>query len=191
MGMQRSLQTAHYWAVELDRAYQTINRALDGRKPDEIRPRGKGTQALWYLTSVLQALGGGEELDGNAERARKDSEAADKLALENAETRGELGRLSEMEEWFGGHIERARARLIQIPNALGQFVDPRTAGSVVAESRRLIHEALAELAADSAAARPAPVAAMDTAADPDGEPVGGPETPPLKRKQRRARAVAN
>src|SRR4051812_21033109 len=127
MGMQRSLQTAHYWAVELDRAYQTINRALDGRKPDEVRPRGKSTQALWYLTSVLQALGGGEELDGNAERARKDAEAADKLALENAETRSELGRLTEMEEWFGGHVERARARLIQIPNALGQFVDPRTA----------------------------------------------------------------
>lgn len=191
MGMQRSLQTAHYWAVELDRAYQTINRALDGRKPDEVRPRGKGTQALWYLTSVLQALGGGEELDGNAERARKDSEAADKLALENAETRGELGKLSEMEDWFGGHIERARARLIQIPNALGQFVDPRYSGSVVAESRRLIYEALAELAADGTKARAAPSEAVDAASDADGEPVGRPEAPSLKRKQRRARAVEN
>jgi hypothetical protein len=191
MGMQRSLQTAHHWAVELGRAYQTVNRALDGRKPDEVRARGKSTQALWYLTSVLQALSGGEELDGNAERARKDSEAADKLALENAETRGELGRLSEMEDWFGGHIERARARLIQIPNALGQFVDPRNSGSVVAESRRLIYEALAELAADGAEAGAAPAEAVDTAPDSDGEPVGRPEAPSFKRKQRGTRAVEN
>jgi hypothetical protein len=160
-------------------AGEGIPRNADGSYP--------GPQLVaWYVERCS-----GETLDGNKERARKDAEAADKLALENAETRGELGRLSEMEEWFGGHVERARARLIQIPNALGQVVDPRTAGSVVAESRRLIYEALAELASDAASAGAEPAEEMDAAADPYGEPVGGPEAPPIKRKQRRARTVAN
>lgn len=191
--MQPQLWTLNALAVELDRDRRALAKALDELTPDEQTTDAAGrVSRKWRMARVFSHLAGaGEALDGNAERARKDKESADKLALENAETRGELGKLSEMEDWFGGHVERARARLIQIPNALGQFVDPRTSGSVVAESRRLIYEALAELAADGAAVGAPDPQAVDAAADPDGEPVGGSEAPPLKRKQRRARAVAN
>lgn len=133
----------------------------------------------------------GDELDPQKERARRDKEMADKLALENAERRGELVVLSEVVEHFGGHIDRCCSRLEQIPDALGQFCDPRVASVIVPECRRLIHQARSELAADMAASGTAAVREVDASADGNGEPVGGPEPQAVKRKQRRARPVAN
>jgi hypothetical protein len=160
-------------------AGEGVPRNVDGTYP--------GAQLVaWYVDRCS-----GEKLDANRERARKDAEAADKLALENAVTRSELGRLSEMEEWFGGHVERARARLIQIPDAVGQFCDPRNAAIVVTEVRRLIYEACAELASDGASVGAQDHSAVDAATNPNGEPVGGPVPKAVERKQRRARTVAN
>lgn len=191
--MQAQLWTLNALAVELGRDRRALARALDELTPDDKTADAAGrVSRKWRMARVFSHLmGSGEALDGNAERARKDKESADKLALENAVTRSELGKLSEMEEWFGGHIDRCRARLIQTPDALGQFCDPRNAAVVVAEARRLIYEALAELAADGAEISAAVDEAVDAAADSDSEPVGGSKPPPLKRKQRRARPVAN
>lgn len=133
----------------------------------------------------------GEKLDAVAERARKDKEHADKLALENAETRGELGRIGDVTEWFGQHVDRCCTRLDQIPDALGQLCEPRIAAIVVPECRRLIHEARAELAADATAGSAGHSESVAAAANGNGQPVGGREPPTLERKQRRARTVAN
>lgn len=191
--MQAQLWTLSALAVELGRDRRSLARALEGLEPDEQETDGaERVTRRWRMARVFAHLAGsGDGLDAVAERARKDKEAADKLALENAVTREELGKLDEMEEWFGGHVERSRARLIQIPDALGQFCEPRNAAVVVAEARRLIYEALAELAADGSETGAEGGEALGAAADPDGERMGGQEPPAVERKQRRAGAVAN
>jgi hypothetical protein len=71
--------------------------------------------------------------------------------MENAERRGELAAVSDIADVFGGHIDRCCTRLDQIPDALGQFCDPRVASVIVPECRRLIYAARNELSADMAA----------------------------------------
>lgn len=97
---------------------------------------------LWYFSERRT------DLDLTAERAALAKVQREKIEMENAIRRGEIGLVSDMEEWFGGHVERAQKRLIQIPDELGQFCDQRAAPTVVSEARRLIYEALAELAGD-------------------------------------------
>lgn len=155
------------------------------RNPDGSYP-GPALVA-WYV--VRQS--GGEALNAVKERARKDKESADKLAFENAVTRGDLARMHEADEWFGGHIERCRSRLIQLPDAIGQFIDPTSAPVVIGHTRRLVYEALAELATDSAETGSGSSGAVAAAADPDGESVGGSPTPAFKRGKRRAGSMAN
>lgn len=194
--MQAQLWTLSGLAVELGRDRRAVAKALEGLEPDseETDSAGRVTRS-WRMARVFAHLTGsgekGERLDGNAERARKDKEAADKLALENAVTRGELGRISDVVEWFGGHVDRCRARLLQVPDAIGQFCDARNAAVVVAEVRRLLYQALSELAADAPASGLAAPAAVGASADTDGQPVGGSGAPPLKRGKRGARPVAN
>lgn len=191
--MQAELWTISGLAVELERDRRTLARSLEGLEPDQSETDGAGRVTRRYRMArvVAHLFTGDAALDGNAERARKDKESADKLALENALTRSEVGLISEMEAWFGSHVERAQARLIQIPDALGQFCDTRSATIVVGEARRLIHEALEELAADGAARGSDGAEEMAPTAEPDGVRVVGSAPKAVKRKQRGAGAVAN
>src|SRR6185436_17054686 len=90
-----------------------------------------------------------ERLELDRQRARLAEEQADKCALDNAIRRGEVGSVAEMAEYYGQNIDRAQRRLQQIPQALGQYVDERSAGTVIAAAARLIDECIAELAADA------------------------------------------
>jgi hypothetical protein len=190
--MQAKFWTVNALAIELERDRRTLAKLLEGLTPDIQDDSGSRVTRKWRMSRVFAHLSGGDaELDGNAERARKDKEAADKLALENAQTRNELGRIDEMATVFGGHIERARARLIQVPDVLGQFCDPKSGPKLIGEARRLIHEALTELAADAASGAGIDLAQVAAATDPEGERVVGPISKAVERKQRGARAVAN
>jgi hypothetical protein len=131
------------------------------------------------------------DLNPVQELARKNKALADKTEMEIAVKAGELGAISQVAEWYAGHIRKCKARLVQIPDAVGQFVDPRNAGVVVAEVRRLLFEALAELAAGRPRLGGADSGGVGAAADSDGEPVGGPESPVVERGKRRAGAVAH
>jgi hypothetical protein len=131
------------------------------------------------------------DLNPVQELARKNKALADKTEMEIAVKAGELGVISQVAGWYGDHVRKCKARLVQIPDAVGQFCDPRNAGIVISEVRRLIHEALAELAADRPRLGQPDSGGMGAAADSDGEPVGGPEPQAVQRGKRGAGAVAH
>lgn len=182
---KRLLHTAHFWAQQLGVGDKEVRAVLEDREPDGHR----GTQPTFYLTTVYQALAETSGLNAGHERARKDKEAADKLALENAETRGEIARIPELVERFGRHVMRCCTRLDQIPDALGQLVDPAVAAVVVKECRRLIYEARIELAADTAEGVAADSESVAAAANGNGERVGRRKSNPIAREQRGAGTV--
>jgi hypothetical protein len=167
----RLLSTTARSLRDWEAAGEAVPRNSDGSYPGPAL-------VAWYSER------GGETLDANRERARKDKEMADKLSLENQLRRGELSVTKQIVSAFGGLVAAARSRLIQIPDALGQFCDARYATVIVAEARRRIYEALAELAADVGAD-------LDAAADADGERVGGREPEALERGERRTGSMAN
>lgn len=174
---------------------KTIRAWIRSGMPVEVAgKRGRGVQKTqvslrkaveWYFTENFERL----ELD--RQRTRLAEEQADRLADEKAVRRAELIPLADVAGFYGDHIVRARARLIQIPDALGQFCPREEAGELIAQARRLVTEALAELAAGTPPRSAAPRAALDTAAGPDGEPMGGSGASALERKQRRAGTVAD
>lgn len=139
----------------------------------------------WYFEENFERL----ELD--RQRTRLAEEQADRLADEKAVRRAELIPLADVAGWYGDHVVRARARLIQIPDALGQFCPRDSAAEVTSQARRLVTEALDELAAGAPPGREHDRAVMDAAAEADREPVGGPGANALERKQRGARKVAD
>jgi phage terminase Nu1 subunit (DNA packaging protein) len=133
----------------------------------------------------------GSDLDYTAERARLAKAQADKTEIENAVRAGQLLDASRVVREVGDMLSAFRARVIAIPSAVGQYFSPDVGPVVVGELRTRLYEALAELSeyrpSVPADAGEDPVAAAGA----DGEPVGGREAPPIERKQRRTRTVAN
>jgi hypothetical protein len=172
--MQAQLWTISGLAVELAQDRRSLARRLEGLEPDEESEDKAGrVSRKWRMARVVAHMAGvSTDLDANKERARKDKESADKLALENARTRGELAAVTEIADWYGAHIDRCSTRLDQIPDALGQLCDPRIAAIVIPECRRLIHEARAELAIDVRHIGGDDSDEVDTAPDRDRESMG-------------------
>ena len=111
----------------------------------------EGRSDLYPSESALAAIyeierPSADELDLSTERARLAKAQADKTEIENAVRCGELSITTRVVEWYGGMVANAKSRLLQLPDALGQQLDPATAPRIVALARRLIHEALLELA---------------------------------------------
>jgi phage terminase Nu1 subunit (DNA packaging protein) len=147
----------------------------------------------WYFHENYERL----ELD--RARTRLADEQSRKVALENALRTGELGELSiwqrELEKFFG----ELRAAFLAFPIKLAPQLD----GDVNRRKdtlERAVHELLNALASYASGAgvgegvprkdrsvRKRSAATTET----DGESVGGSAKTPVKRKQRRARAVAN
>src|SRR5688572_18863745 len=127
--MQAELWTLSGLAVELDRDRRALAKALEGLEPDSEETDGAGrVTRRWRMARVFQHLvGGGEGLDAAHERARKDKEMADKLALENAVRRAELVEASVVSGEWASIVSNVRARLIQLPDAIGQFCDAKYA----------------------------------------------------------------
>jgi len=185
--MQSELWTLNRLAVELGRDRRALARDLDGLEPDHVEAMKAGRMdRRWRLKRVVEHLyaGGAGELDGPRERARKDKESADKLAMENAVRRGELIEMEEVERGYGSLVMAARARLIQLPDAIGQFCPPSVAGVVIAEVRKRVYEALTDLANT-----PEPTVHATTAVN--GERVGGQDETVVEREQRGAGTMEN
>jgi hypothetical protein len=189
--MQARLWTLNGLAVELDKDRRSLARQIETLEPDKVSGRGRVTRKYRMARVVAHISGSSSRLEVNTERARKDKESADKLALENAMTRGELGRITEMAEWFGGHIDRCRVRLLQIPDAIRQFCDPQIGAPIVAEAKRLIDEAITELAADIAEGESATGPPLATTAVADDQPMGGRKKNPKSGSVSRAGKVAH
>ncbi|WP_426313856.1 hypothetical protein ACN9MF_20295 [Methylobacterium fujisawaense] len=79
-------------------------------------------------------------LDGEFEKARKDKELADRTALQNAVTRGELVAIEEV----GKQVEReyavVRERLLGIAGKLGADLTPKQVARIEAEIRDALEE---------------------------------------------------
>lgn len=165
--MQAQIWSLSGLAVELALDRRSLARKLEGLEPDEEDEDKAGrVSRRWRMARVVAHLTGtAVDLDAGKERARKDKESADKLALENAQTRGELVGITEIAEWYGSHVDRCCTRLDQVPDALGQLCDPRTAASVVPECRRLINDARSELAVDARDPQEPDSGEVDSAAD--------------------------
>ena len=110
----------------------------------------------------------GADLDASRERARKDKEWADKLAIGNQASRGEyLPRdptLGSVAVAYG----IVQSGVVQLPDEIGQICPPGIAPAIVAESRIRCHQMLADCAA-----RLRELARAAT--DADSESVGGSE----------------
>ena len=120
----------------------------------------------------------GEDLDLNAERARKAKEEADKLEMQNAQMRGELLARDDVNAAVVGAFARVRARLIGVPSKVAPVVVSMEApAEAEAAIRGAVYEALKELAETSVSDLCGDDGGMVEDAGPptgpDGEPVGG------------------
>jgi len=152
--MQSRLWTLNALAVELGRDRRSLARALDGLQPDESRQVGARTERKYRLVRVIEHLYArapdGDELDPAKERARRDKEAADKLALENAETRGDIARVSVMVQEVGAMLADHRQNALGIPSKLA----PALAGLDAANIKERLTDAVYQLLNDLADYQP-------------------------------------
>lgn len=163
----------------------------DWEKDGEGTPRNAdGTYSGPALVAWFVARQGGDGLDLNEQRARLAKWQADKTEQEVEARAGKLLDEDEVVTWVANMISIVKARFLQIPDAVGQLLDPKYSQIVVRENRRLIHEALAELVIKRPSTRSVDVG-LGGATGTNGERMGGPETQTVKRKQRRARSVEN
>ena len=92
----------------------------------------------------------GETFDYLGERARLTHEQADKVALENAELRADLVRMSVVEPYWAAMGATVRQKLLSIPNHLGALVaDREQRAKFITNAETLINEALAEIQKDA------------------------------------------
>lgn len=148
---------------------------------------------------AAQALPPGK-IDGEQERARKDKEAADRLELQNAVTRGELAPLAEMVSAVTSAFARVRAKILTIPSKVAPLVVGETSTVVVRDVvKNEVHNALEELAGtrlrDWTFSPPGDpdelLDGADTAAEPDHKRVGRQGKTPKPRSVGRTRKVGN
>ena len=148
--MQSRLWTLNALAVELSRDRRSLARALDGLQPDESRPVGARTERKYRLVRVIEHLYArapdGDELDPAKERARRDKEAADKLALENAETRGDIARVSVMVREVGAMLADHRQNALGIPAKLASVLVGLDADRIRSKLEDAVYELLGDLA---------------------------------------------
>lgn len=95
----------------------------------------------WYFAENYERL----ELD--RERTRLAAEQADKVAIENAESRGDLARISVIAKEFADAIAGAQSLLLAIPTKEAPMLAPMTnANAIESRLRNAITEALQQLA---------------------------------------------
>ncbi|MFB0491964.1 phage terminase Nu1 subunit (DNA packaging protein) [Methylobacterium sp. OAE515] len=132
---------AHVFLAERN-FYELLDRGVVERQPageydlDIVREE---------VIRQLRAAASGREkkpgaLDGEFEKARKDKELADRTALQNAVTRGELVAIEEV----GKQVEReyavVRERLLGIAGKLGSDLTPKQVARIEAEIRDALEE---------------------------------------------------
>lgn len=159
--------------IDLDRLSLSQLTRLTGRAPATIRERLEGLEPVaqdgrtrWYEPqAALERIYGGSGYDLTAERARLAKEQADKLAMDNAETRGELVRGGSVESWLVSLLSGLVVRMRAIPaKAAPEAHGAASIAEVEAVYRRHQDEVLAEIA-DARFIAPAPAERAAAASD--------------------------
>jgi hypothetical protein len=85
-----------------------------------------------------------------AERARLTHEQANKTALENAELRADMVRMTVVESYWASLGAACRAKLVSVPSKLGALVaDASARVKFIGQAEALIYDALAEIQSDA------------------------------------------
>lgn len=123
------------------RSLRDWEKAGDGipRNPDGTYP-GPALVA-WFVSRQT-----GDELDAMKERARKDKEAADKLALENAKTRGELAPIAVMEDEVASLLGDHRTNALGLPSKAAPLLVGLNADQIRERLEEFVYELLGDLA---------------------------------------------
>ena len=155
-----------YLAELTGKAWRTVKKRLVKAGIQPVRQDGAAD--YYDSTAALPALyleADIGQLDATRERARKDKEMADKLAMENDVRRRELLPQAEVIETIGGVIGDANSRLVQLPHVVEQVCPREVAVAVAALVRKYIYEIIDDLGRGSARV-------LAGTSDPDGERVG-------------------
>jgi hypothetical protein len=198
---QRRLYSKAELAVELEKDRATVGNILRNIPPDgELN----GHPAYYVMTAfrAVYLSQDGAALDPTQERARKDKELADKTALQNAVTRGELFSGAVVTRLVVDAFSRVRTRFLALPTYLAPVVaHTETIHEIEAVISDGVNDTLGELsepavlrAAGADTARSLDDASglvQDTEAStaPDDQRVGRQRAQAKPRGERRARAV--
>lgn len=132
-----------------------------------------------------------------AERTRLTKAQADKAELEAAELARELVRAEDVKLTWGEMIAAVRAKLLSLPSKLApQVAPPGRVAEAQALAEAMIYEALSELAGEGLPAHRGRTGGSGsgdagTAAEADGESVGGSVQKAVKRVKRRTGTLAH
>jgi hypothetical protein len=102
-----------------------------------------------YIRELREKAGGRYtegDLDPMQERARKDKAMADKYERENLIAEGKLHDGEEVTQYIANANHRAKTRLLRLPRAIALAVPKECSIEAEQESKRLVYEALEELA---------------------------------------------
>jgi hypothetical protein len=151
------------------------------RNPDGTYP---GPALVSYHVQKLT----GDDLDLNKERARLAKEQADRTALANAISRGDVIPSSLAERWATDMIIAARAQFLSMPTKLApQLVGLTDVNAIAMAIKANVYEGLSGLAAKPPAVEG--MGEMEPAAELDRQPVGRPRKDAQQRKRSGAGAV--
>ena len=107
----------------------------------------EGDVGRWIRAQSADLVGG---YNYEAERARLTHEQADKTALENAELRADLVRMSVVESYWASLGAACRSKLVSIPSKLGTLIaDAAARVKLIGQAEALIYDALAEIQSDA------------------------------------------
>lgn len=128
--------------------FRTVRKRAQAAGLVPIQSTGKSD--LYDSVALLRAVLAPEpdasgELDPIQERARRDREAADKLALENAVARGDLVRLSVWQDELAAFLGEIRAQLLAMPSRMAPQLVGKSLGEVGDRIGADVHDVLDRL----------------------------------------------
>lgn len=154
-------QTLRTWTLEHNPPPRDANGKFLARefghwiRRHQILKTGRGGKHVYLPPGVvIQSMSpdGGlpsAKKDYNAERTRKEAAAADKIEMENALSRGELVRASDVEKGWSDILSRVKTRVMQVPYTCAMMVvGDNDLASVQAKIRDVVRDALLELSTD-------------------------------------------
>lgn len=174
-----------------ERGFPCIEKGA-GRAPSKYDTQDCIQWLIEHEKRKLTQTPDGQFIDLDQERARLTREQADKVAMDNEERRRRLVDSDRVGMWWGKIISNAKTRLLAIPTKAAPLVlGMKSMPQVRDQLERMIVEVLSELSS----ANPVPDfegdAGVETTAEIDSEPVGGPVPKAKSGKQRRARSVGD
>lgn len=180
-----SVQALDAWIA---RGCPVESRASNGRIQSFYLP----DVCAWRLqqfeaSSPLDGGGDDQQLNPVAEHARKEKEMADKLAMENAVTRGELLPVESVAALWVGVLTDCKKKFLALPSKLA----PRVIGKSREQARGILESAIHDALRGLAETRYVEGEGNDAPAKTDRKPVGRRRKKAKSRSERGAGAVGN